>query len=93
MSIQSYNILAENSNILVKFLNILIKISNVLVEILNILMKILLFIEKSQRGINMSIRIILATASNLLSFQYGSIVTVPKPNLLSMTKNVGPPER
>ena len=41
----------------------------------------------------MSIRIILTTASNLLSLQYGSIVTVPKPNLLSITKNVGPPER
>ena len=41
----------------------------------------------------MSIHIILTTASNLLSLRYVSIVIAPKPNLLSITKNVGPPER
>ena len=41
----------------------------------------------------MSIHIILTTASNLLTLRYVNIVLAPKLNLLSITKNVGPPER
>ena len=78
---------------LVKFLNIMIKISNVLVEIANILMEIsYIYLKISQGDKNVNTY----HFDNYFEFTfitYASIVIAPKPNLLSITKNVGPPER